>query len=215
MKAKMDWRDVFDAMNVLANSLAGLIGAIGALFVGIAALGKAGAVRVSSSSRKNRSRIPFALVGILLVGLSASVLGARLLTGDTHSLNVELTNAAWEALNHEEYKVAVTKAEGCIKTFEKQARREQQAFTSSDQPTPPVGEVPLAIKSEILNRGVLNDVATCYFIKGQAYEGMNAFSDAKDAYTRVLEFPDGRAWDPKGWFWSPAQAAADRLSVLP
>ena len=69
-------------------------------------------------------------------------------------------------------------------------------------------------KKAILFRGVLNDVATCYYIKGQAAEGRGFIKEAIEAYTGAQQFPDARTYDPKGWFWSPAEAATDRIAQL-
>jgi hypothetical protein len=130
--------------------------------------------------------------------------------------NAQLTTCAWNFFNNGMYLEAIAKAEECIDQFEGQALREQQAFTTSARPTPPIGKPGSEDeKNETLARGVLNDVATCYFIKGQALEQLNQISAAKEAYKGASRFPDARAWDPAGFFWPPAQAAMDRLAKLP
>jgi hypothetical protein len=126
-----------------------------------------------------------------------------------------LTTCAWNLLNEGRYEETIIVAKECIDTFEGQALREQQEFTASGSPTPPIGAVSEEEKNKILPRGALNDVATCYFIKGQALEKSNRISEAKEAYRGAQQFPDARTWDPAGFFWSPAQAASDRLARLP
>ena len=127
--------------------------------------------------------------------------------------NEQLTSDAWDALNKLDYATAIQKTEECIDSFELQAIRDQEAL--KDSPMPPVGAVGDEDKAVIQARGVLNDVATCYFIKGQALEKLDRISEAKEAYQGAQQFPYGRTWDPLGWFWSPADAAADRLAKLP
>jgi hypothetical protein len=144
--------------------------------------------------------------------------------------NAQLTTDAWDAFNKKNYTEAIAKSEECTDTFGAQALREQREFTASGKPAPPVGAVSEDKKNEIFSRGVLNDVATCYFIKGQSLEKLNRITEAKEAYRNALKFPDARTFDPSGctwdpsarrwdppgcgFFWSPAVAASDRLSKL-
>ena len=126
--------------------------------------------------------------------------------------NEQLTSDAWAVLNRLDYAVAIQKTEECIDSFELQAIRDQEAL--KDSPMPPVGAVSDEDKAVIQARGVLNDVATCYFIKGQALEKLGRVNQAKEAYQSAKQFPHARTWDPLGFFWSPAQAASDRLAKL-
>jgi tetratricopeptide (TPR) repeat protein len=121
-----------------------------------------------------------------------------------------LTNAAWGALGNREYQRAVDLARQCISLFENQAIQQQQALSAA----PPNGVVSEADKQRIFANWALNDVATSYFILGQALEQLNRINEAKEAYRGALRFPYARTWDPKGWFWSPAEAAAKRLTEL-
>lgn len=102
-------------------------------------------------------------IGVLLVLLSVGILGARALLPPL-PLNVQLTSAAWDALNKMDYTTAVAKAQECIETFEGQAIREQEALIANGSPPPPTGAVSDDEKRLVLSRGALNDVATCYFI---------------------------------------------------
>lgn len=50
---------------------------------------------------------------------------------------------------------------------------------------------------------VMNNVATCYFIKGEALmrEGKN--DEAKKVFKAIIDkYPYAQAFDPRGWFWS-------------
>lgn len=69
-------------------------------------------------------------------------------------------------------------------------------------------------KQKIFANGLLNDVATCYFIKGKAAEKLVRKDDAKRAYEEAKKLTYARAWDPQGWFWSPSEGASDRLDAL-
>lgn len=132
------------------------------------------------------------------------------------TLNANLTTCAWEFFNKMMYEEAIAVAKECIDTFEAQALREQQEFTASGSTTPPVGTTSESEKNEIMSRGVLNDVATCYFVKGRALENLDRISEAKVTYIGAQQFPDARTWDENmPGFWSTAQAASERFARLP
>jgi hypothetical protein len=153
-------------------------------------------------------------VGVILVVFSASVFLVRAFAGEQVPLNVELTSGAWDALNGREYVKAIALADSCVSEFSGMAEIEQAKLDSLKVPVPPEGSVTQEVKQEILSRGILNDVATCLFIKGRALEALNRKDEARKAYSAALSLPYARCWDPKGWFWSPAKAAQGRLRIL-
>jgi hypothetical protein len=78
----------------------------------------------------------------------------------------------------------------------------------------PVGAVSDDMKQKIFENGLLNDVATCWFIRGRSAEESGDRISAIRAYQEATKLTYGRCWDPKGWFWSPAEACADKLEDL-
>jgi hypothetical protein len=142
-----------------------------------------------------------------------SVVGTQALAAPL-PLHSQLTTAAWKAYNKQDYVEAIAKAQECIGGFRPQAVREQQEYAAGGNTPLPVGAVDEVEKRKIFSRGGLNDVATCYYIKGQALEKLGRIGEAKDAYKSAQQFPDARTWDAAGFLWSPAQGAADRLAVL-
>jgi hypothetical protein len=71
------------------------------------------------------------------------------------------------------------------------------------------------------DRWAVNDVATAYFVKGRAAEyllkkqkNQKYKQIAQEAYQSAMKFTYARCWDPQGWFWSPAEAAGERLPLL-
>lgn len=207
-----------------ANSLVGLITAITGLLV--AAAGLIEAIRKFIEMRRRKldkhptAKLPpgrndlfsFVLVGISasLIALSTSILLAR----DEQPLNVQLTVAAWDAFNAGNYQQAIARADKCINEFRGSADREQVELQNSKAPLPPKGKVSEEEKKRILARGLLNDVATCFFIKGRSAENVGRIPEAREAYLAASKYTYARTWDPKGWFWSPAEAASDRLTTL-
>jgi len=81
--------------------------------------------------------------------------------------------------------------------------------SSQDFSLPPKGRVSDAEKNTIFSRGLLNDVATCFLIKGRSAENLRRKDAAKHAYAAATKYKHARCWDLKGWFWSPAEMAAD------
>ena len=129
---------------------------------------------------------------------------------------------AWAAFNGKKYKEAITHSDKCIDEFGRQAERRQTQLEAEKIPNPPTGKVSDAEKNQIFERGLLNDVATVYFIKGRAAEflyrevgaGNATYKEtATNAYTAACTLKYGRTWDPQGWFWSPCEASSDRLPI--
>jgi len=128
-------------------------------------------------------------------------------------LNEQATADAWAAYNSGKYQAAITNAEICIEEFRGKASLDESKL-EKEKPDLPTGEVSDAVKKQIFANGLLNDVATCYFIKGRAFEKLGRKDDALKAYQATTKFTYARAWDPKGWFWSPAEAAEGRIEGL-
>jgi hypothetical protein len=137
----------------------------------------------------------------------------------TRAEEVCLKNA-WSALNRSAYGDAISAADECIENFGRAAERAEARLVQQGVPEPPTGDVSDAEKSRIFKQGLLNDVATAYFVKGQAAQTLarrGARSGpyqqmAKEAFEACCRFKHARTWDPRGWFWSPCEAAQDRLA---
>jgi hypothetical protein len=121
---------------------------------------------------------------------------------------------AWQAFNASEWQTAIQHADACIIQFGHQARERQARINRSEQRCPPEGTVSDAEKRNIFNNGLLNDVATSYWIKGKSAatlkhetRGFDYGTMAREAYENACHLACGRTWDPKGWFWSPCEAA--------
>jgi len=128
---------------------------------------------------------------------------------------------AWNAFNKENYEQAIKYADKCIDEFGKQAAKIQKNLELKHIPEPPTGKVSSPEKHKIFERGLLNDVATAYWIKGRSAEFLYKKTKnlkykriAEEAYKTVCKkYKYGRPWDPRGWFWSPCEAASTRLPI--
>lgn len=142
--------------------------------------------------------------------------------GEPAIVDEQCLKKGWDAYNKANYESAIKFADQCIDNFGKEADREQEKLDKENEPLPPTGTVTAAEKNKILKRGLLNDVATAYFIKGRSAEYLYragartsaGYKDmAKAAYEATCRYKHARTWDTKGWFWSPCEAASDRLPL--
>jgi tetratricopeptide (TPR) repeat protein len=132
------------------------------------------------------------------------VCGADLDLGDRSSAT--LTAKAWAAMNQKKYAEAAEYARRCISLYEKQAQQMQQELQAP---------VPQDQREEVAKRWALNDVGTCLFILGQAAEKQDQSKEGLSAYRQLVQkLPFAQCWDPKGWYWKPADAAKLRIKAL-
>lgn len=141
-----------------------------------------------------------------LVCTAALLAGSHLVAepdfGDSSSQT--LTTKAWQAYDAKDYAQAMVFADKCIELYGAQAQEMQKALTA-----------PLTEKEQIFAQWALNDVGTCYLIKGQSLEALGRKPEAITAYKSVAEqLPFAQCWDPQGWFWKPADAAREKLKKL-
>lgn len=131
-----------------------------------------------------------------------------------HPFHLVYTTLAWDEFNAKRYVQAAAWADKCIEQFSEIATEMEQDFQKRNVLVPNGVIRSEAIRQEILSHGALNDVSACLFIKGKASESLKNRRAAITAYGQALKLPRGRCYDPKGWFWSPAEVAQDRLQVI-
>ncbi len=172
------------------------------------------------------------LLCVLMLGLSCDVPGERMEQPQTENalptqgvntvsaqtqttgMNTVLTTQAWEAYNRRDYKAAIESADKCIKEFLGRAMRDQETLAAKKTPLPPIGAVSNQDKQVIFVRGLLNDVATCLYIKGRSLEAEGRKEEAVKVYKETAKYTYARCWDTQGWFWSLSEGALDRLRML-
>ncbi len=154
------------------------------------------------------------IVGIIILVFLIVTVKSSILSGQEQPLSVQLTFQAWDAFNKGEYDRAIANAEKCINEFQGAANTEQTQLEKNRVDLPPKGKVSGQEKITIMSRGLLNDVATCFYIKGRSAENLGRNEEARQAYQAASKYTYARCWDPKGWFWDPSEAASDRLRLL-
>jgi hypothetical protein len=130
--------------------------------------------------------------------------------------NVKFTAAAWTELEKGNFDAAIKNAKAVIEDFEPDADADQEKLKKSHAADPPNGPAASSKEEqETLRRGPLNDVATCYWIMGQAYEKKGDLLQAKSSYQMAAKYTYARAWDQdQHIFWSPADKAANRAKRM-
>ena len=120
-----------------------------------------------------------------------------------------LTTAAWDSYNAGHYEDAIAYADKCAELYETEAKAMQENLRlQGSSPTQKSAE-------QIHVNWALNDVGTSYFIKAESLRELGRKEEALAAYKIVMnQFYYAQTWDPKGWFWAPAEAASPRVTQL-
>ena len=141
------------------------------------------------------------MLGFVATAMAQQPGGDTLDYGDHTS--VTLMVKAWDALGAGQYADVVKYTDKCAELYEEEAKKMQASMSEK------------APKGKEHDYWALNDVGTCYFIKGEALTKLNKNTEALAAYKVVAdELYYAQAWDPKGWFWSPASAAKQKIKIL-
>jgi len=116
-----------------------------------------------------------------------------------------LTTKAWGALNSGDLEAVLAYTNKCIELYAAQAQKMQNSLN----------EYPTGTNDQIFAFWALNDIATSLFIQGEAYRKAEREFEAIEAYNKVVnDYSYGQAWDTKGWFWKPAEAASEKIAML-
>jgi hypothetical protein len=117
-----------------------------------------------------------------------------------------LTEKAWQALDGKDYDSVMGYTQKCIDMYKDKAVEMQKSLTAAPDTSD---------KDKVFANWALNDVGTCYFIQGKALDDQGKTKDALAAYKFLAEnLSYAECYDPKGWFWSPAGAAKERVAAL-
>ncbi len=115
--------------------------------------------------------------------------------------------SAWDALGGERYEEVLEITDECTGEFGDIARETDSSMSGYAD-----------AKNEMaywVEYGVLTDVAACYFIRGEALMKLDRPDEALVAYTVLVEeLQYSQLWDPRGWFWKPAEAAGERIAEI-
>lgn len=143
---------------------------------------------------------------LMLFGIAAQPLAAESDAvaadyGDYASVTLQVKS--WEALGDRRFDDVLTYTAKCLELYEEEARKMQASL--SERPS-----------SDVVNDyWALNDVGTCYFIRGEALTKLKRNEEALAAFKTLKDdLYYAQAWDPRGWHWTPADAAYTKIAML-
>ena len=115
----------------------------------------------------------------------------------------QVTAKAWNALGRKDWNAAISHANHAIKVWGAQARQTNSKLG---------GFAPAKDARKYTN---LNEVGTCLLLKGDALRQKGDAKGAIATYELLLrDYQYAQVWDPKGWFWKPAESARKSLAKL-
>lgn len=110
---------------------------------------------------------------------------------------------AWEALAKNEPDKVYAYVKQVVDDYGTQACLQQKSLSG----------FPAAEKTK--NYDILNSVATCLFIKGEALLKENKIEEAKGVFKLIFsDYSFAQAWDPRGWYWKVAEKSQATLDKL-
>lgn len=167
-----------------------------------------------SAQMKNSYTISKILIGSILILLSLISFSFIVQSGQEFR-NVILTGNAWKAFNKGGYDNAIEIAKDCILEFQGDAASEQEKLENNKAPFPVEGKTTEKEKSIILNRGLLNDVAACWYIIAVSEMKLGNNDKAISAFNKLKKYSYARVYDPSyDGFWSPAKKADSYIKSL-
>src|SRR3954465_2213265 len=102
--------------------------------------------------------------------------------------NAELTKAEWDAFKTQKYEDAIAAADRCVSRFKNDADQTQADLESKKAKPLPKGKVNETQKKAIFDQGVINDVATCYWIKARSAKLLHRNEEARQAYKSAIKY---------------------------
>ncbi len=146
-----------------------------------------------------------------VVGTMIAAAGLFMACSTVHAYNfgdyrsATLVSKAWQALAANDMDGVLAYTNKCFELYEAQAKKMQEGLQGYATGT----------NDEVFAYWALNDVATAYYIQGEAYRAAGMMEQAKVAYQKVTnEFTYGQCWDAGGWFWKPAEAAKEKVQMI-
>jgi tetratricopeptide (TPR) repeat protein len=129
--------------------------------------------------------------------------------------NEVITKAAFDAYNQGDYETARDRADECICEYREDAEQLQALFVEEGTPKPPQGSVTRHVRLQILKNGLLNDVASCLWLKGRCAQKLGRTEEARRAFEQSMQLYYARCWDPNlKTFWSPPRVAGCDLARM-
>ena len=167
--------------------------------------------------------IPFTFLLVALwVGTTAaqSPVSDTILANPCLSNNPELGDSAHWAVTavdqfaDQQYAAAVATVDACFMQWGPEAGHAQKKMHDEKTRCPRTGKVSQKNKQRIEQNYLVNDVSMALWAKANSLQQLNQTEPAIQAYSQCVYMSCGRAWDPKGWYWNPAEDCAEKVRSL-
>ena len=152
--------------------------------------------------------------------LSIFTINLELSGFECYSKDPELSDSSYWASSaidlfaNQKYRESIDVVDACFDTFSSEALIMQNNLNKNNIKQPPEGRVSRKIREEIHKNWAVNDVSVALWSKARSLEEIGMIDQAKNTYAKCIFLIHGRAWDPKGWFWSPALDCVKRGKKL-
>ena len=115
----------------------------------------------------------------------------------------QATAKIWDAMGRKNWDAAIAQANRVIRIWGAQARRTNDQLKK------------YAPAKDAKKYGNLNEVGVSLLLKGDALSKKGDKVAAKVTYQLLLDqYTYAQVWDPKGWYWKPAEEARKKLVLL-
>jgi hypothetical protein len=114
-----------------------------------------------------------------------------------------LTTKAWDALDDKNYPAVFAYTQKCVELYGDEGKQMNDGLEYFASP------------EDAAQLWALNDVGTSLYIMATAYEELEMYPQAREAYKKLAnDYAFAQTWDPKGWYWKPATGAASKAEQL-
>lgn len=115
----------------------------------------------------------------------------------------EFVQKAWELSSKNKLEELNALAEKVLELYGAEAKLENDQLTAFPD------------RREVENYKILNDVATCLFIRAEALMNNGKTPEAVAEFEKIIAtYPWSQSWDPRGWFWSVAEKSQASINVI-
>jgi hypothetical protein len=123
-------------------------------------------------------------------------------------------SSAVQKFADKEYASAIATVDACFSQWGLEAAHAQKKMNTKRKDCPPMGAVNGRTKQKIEKNYLINDVSMALWAKARSLHELKGLEAATQSYSQCVYMACGRAWDPNGWYWSPASDCADKVRHL-
>ena len=212
-------QEVLKVLNGLVGVLAALLSLLSAIFVAkpeapIAVVRFMFRKRPPPNPAQKRTWIRLIAAGALVI-LSIAIAVVAIMP-QIPPTRGQLLTRAWRANDKENWGRVVELTTKLLAQFERSAEKDQERLINEKAPAAKPGIVGANLSEEDarlnFSRGLINDVATALYLRGEANSQLGKRPDARADWEKVLTYPYALTWDERtNEFWLTKDGAENKL----